>query len=184
MRERFYILTICAGIALFFSSQTKMVQAQAIVTRTNCPRFTTPGTIVAVQQVQTQANYPIIVLACYTLDPVSFVLDDTTSPPTIRGTGQGGTIIYTGTGGSGFDILNEIPTGSVNGINTNFTLSQVPKSLALGAANAYNVYVNGLKYTPGVDYQIVAGSKVINFFLAPAEGSVINADYSVFVVPE
>lgn len=63
---------------------SSLTLGQAIVQRTNCPRTLTPGTIVAVESVQTVANYPIVILACYQLDGTTFIVDNTTNPPTIK----------------------------------------------------------------------------------------------------
>jgi hypothetical protein len=56
---------------------------QAIVERTNCPKVLSPGTIVAAQAVSSLANYPVVILACYTLNASNFSIDNTTTPPTI-----------------------------------------------------------------------------------------------------
>lgn len=57
---------------LLFVLLSPLLHPQAIVQQTNCPKHLTAGTIVAAQAVSTLANYPVIILACYTLDPADF----------------------------------------------------------------------------------------------------------------
>ena len=49
-----------------------LATSQAIVQQTNCPKNLVANTIVVAQAVATQANYPVIILACYKLDPSVF----------------------------------------------------------------------------------------------------------------
>jgi hypothetical protein len=133
---------------------------QAIVLQTNCPKGLIPGTIVAAQSVTSVANYPVVILACYTLDPNVFTIDNTTTPPTIRVTGSGGTANF---------VTNEVPSGSVNGSNVTFTLANNP------IAGSQQLYLDGLRLTPTVDYTIVNGT--ITMLIAPLTGSRLLADY-------
>lgn len=66
-------------------------------------------------------------------------------------------------------IVGEIPSGSINGINTIFTLASSP------TANSVAIYVNGLRMANTVDYTI-SGS-TITFLIAPSTGYVILVDY-------
>lgn len=60
-------------------------------------------------------------------------------------------------------IRYEIPTGEVNGVNTEYTLSQTPQP------NKVEVYVDGQLVMPNVDYTI--DENVITFTSAPESGS-------------
>jgi hypothetical protein len=80
------------------------------------------------------------------------------------GTGGGGV------GGSFADA--EVPTGTVNGVNTVFTLISTPSP-----AGSLELFVNGLLQRQGVDYQI--SGNVVTFFLAsvPVSGDLLVASY-------
>lgn len=61
--------------SILFLLGTLNLWAQATVQQTNCPLVLNPGTIVVAQSVGgNNANYPIIILACYQLSPSSFVI--------------------------------------------------------------------------------------------------------------
>jgi hypothetical protein len=64
---------------------------------------------------------------------------------------------------------DEIPTGDINGVNTDFVLAHTP------TAGTLKVYVNGQRFTVDVDYTL-AGNTII-FFTAPPTGSGIICDY-------
>lgn len=57
------------------------------------------------------------------------------------------------------NIENEVPTGTINGINTNFTLTNTPVS------GNENVYLNGMRQKNTVDYTI--SNNIITFISAP-----------------
>ena len=66
----------------------------------------------------------------------------------------------------------ETPSGSINGVNTTFTLATTPSS-----PGSVHIYLNGLRMSPGVDYTI-SGSTIT--FLAgstPQTGDVLVASY-------
>lgn len=67
-------------------------------------------------------------------------------------------------------VYNETPTGTINGVNTDFTLVNTP------ASNSVRVYLEGKRLAPGVDYSIT--SSIISFVLAPLTGSIILVDYN------
>jgi hypothetical protein len=71
------------GCVTLGSTLGLLASGQAIVQQTNCPKVLSPGTIVAAQAVSSLANYPVIILACYTLNASNFSIDNTTTPPTI-----------------------------------------------------------------------------------------------------
>ena len=216
---------------------------QASVQQTNCPRILDPGTIVVAQSIGgNNANYPIIILACYLLDPSQFTItpgsggamgtisvtgsvasgaagttgniqinngsgffaaiasinegylslsnvttnNATTSAhgflPKIPGTA--GLCLDSSTGtwlsqvcgtasGSGapIEVRNEIPSGTINGVNTTFTLENTP------IGGSVNVYLNGLKLTPSVDLYTFSGNTITFSTYVPETGDVLNVDY-------
>lgn len=73
---------------------------------------------------------------------------------------------------TGTQVFNETPTGTVNGVNTTFTLANTPNPTA-----SLHFYKNGqLLYAGGVDYTLTTNS--ISTGVAPKTGDVISADYS------
>ena len=78
-----------------------------------------------------------------------------------------------GGGGAGANFADaEVPTGTVNGVNTQFTLAAAPSP-----ASSLELFRNGLVMRQGADYQI-AGN-VVTFFLAavPQTGDLLVAYY-------
>lgn len=70
---------------------------------------------------------------------------------------------------SGNFVFNEVPSGTVNGVNTSFTLANTP------VAGKTTVYLNGLLQKPTEDYTITGGS--ISFVTAPETGALLLANY-------
>lgn len=70
-------------------------------------------------------------------------------------------------------ILNELPTGTINGSNTSFTTAATP------VAGTAEVYQNGVRLYPGAgnDYTIAAGT--ITMLTAPVTGDRLTVDYQV-----
>lgn len=66
----------------------------------------------------------------------------------------------------------EIPTGTVNGVNTSFTLSFTPNY-----NNSVMVYVNGAIKILTTDFSVSGTS--ITFVTAPASGSTVYAVYTM-----
>jgi hypothetical protein len=64
----------------------------------------------------------------------------------------------------------EVPTGTVNGVNDEFTLATVPTY-----ASSLQVFLNGLIQRQGVDYGIIGDT--ITFTDAPALGQRVYAIY-------
>ncbi len=71
-------------------------------------------------------------------------------------------------------FVDETPSGTVNGSNTAFTLSQIP----FDADDSVQVFLDGLKQTRVTDYT-VSGSTV-TFVVAPALGQSIRVNYVQF----
>lgn len=68
-------------------------------------------------------------------------------------------------------VTGESPSGAVNGINDNFTLSQTPRT------NSVTVYVNGLRQLIGALNDYIISDAVITFTVAPLVSSIIVVDY-------
>jgi hypothetical protein len=81
-----------------------------------------------------------------------------------------------GGGAGGLAAIQEIPTGTIDGSNTVFTLAQTPF-----AASAVQVYLNGVYRTPTTDYTI-SGS-TITFVVAPPNASKVEAAYLIESTP-
>jgi hypothetical protein len=61
---------------------------------------------------------------------------------------------------------NETPSGTVNGVNTIFTLQNIPNP-----ASTLQLYWNGVLQTQGIDYTL--SGLTITFFVAPPTGSLV-----------
>ena len=78
-----------------------------------------------------------------------------------------------GAGGAGANFADaEVPTGSINGVNTQFTLVSAPSP-----AGSLELYRNGLVMRQGADYQITGNA--VTFFLGsvPQSGDLLVAYY-------
>lgn len=75
-----------------------------------------------------------------------------------------------GGGGGGGTWVTEVPTGTVDGANTAFTLSHAPNPAA-----SHQHYQNGLLQDPSDDYGL--SSATINYAVAPPTGSVLLSTY-------
>lgn len=76
----------------------------------------------------------------------------------------------TSTGTTVITVTREIPTGSINGVNTTFTLANVP------TLNSEQVYLNGLlQDTRGIDYSI--SGAIITFLVPPQTGDRVLVTY-------
>jgi len=73
------------------------------------------------------------------------------------------------TNGSGNSMVLEIPSGTVNGSNTVFTLSQTPLN------NVVIVTLNGLAQTKTTDYTV--SGTTVTFTVAPETGTVVYCQY-------
>ena len=67
-------------------------------------------------------------------------------------------------------FTKETPTGTINGVNTDFTLSVVPAS-----SQTVLVFIDGLMQTITTDYTL--SNQTISFVNAPALGQEINVFY-------
>lgn len=88
--------------------------------------------------------------------------------------------VYRGGGGGGFSVMameqhlidDETPTGTVNGVNKDFTLSHTPSP-----TTSLKVYVNGQRMRVTEDYTI--SGVTISFVTAPPTGSIILCDFRI-----
>lgn len=72
---------------------------------------------------------------------------------------------------TGTIVDNETPTGTINGVNTTFTLANTPSPTA-----SVHLYKNGqLLYAGGADYTLATAT--ITMTTAPKTGDVLSADY-------
>lgn len=69
-------------------------------------------------------------------------------------------------------VDNELPTGSINGINATFSLTNAPSPVA-----SLNLYRNGILMTAGVDYQLTGTSVVFFSTSTPQLGDILRASY-------
>lgn len=85
----------------------------------------------------------------------------------------GQVIVINSTGGlsSSNFIVGEFPSGSINGINQNYTLAHTP------VVNSDAIYLNGIRQYKGLGNDYTISSNVITFTVAPSTGSVLLADY-------
>jgi hypothetical protein len=67
-------------------------------------------------------------------------------------------------------IANEIPTGLINSLNTDFELLNTP------IVGTVEIYLNGILQAPGLDYTI--SGKDITFTKAPRTNSELLASYA------
>lgn len=77
-----------------------------------------------------------------------------------------------GTGVTGFFVDSEVPSGTINGTNTAFTLSNIPNpqsSLAL--------FRNGLMLKPGLDYTLSSAAITFLSVDIPVVGDTLQASY-------
>jgi len=82
---------------------------------------------------------------------------------------------YITTGGSGSIaglITNEVPSGTINSINTEFTLANDP------ITGTVEVYLNGLIQAPGTGKDYTISGKNISFTKAPRTNSEILVSYA------
>lgn len=68
-------------------------------------------------------------------------------------------------------VDNEVPSGTINGTNTDFTLASTPVS------GSVHVYLNGIRQTPGVGNDYTISGTTITFAAAPVSGDALLCDY-------
>lgn len=72
---------------------------------------------------------------------------------------------------SGTTITREIPSGTINGTNTNFTLASTPN------IGTEQVFINGSLLNAGANSDYVVDGSTITFTLAPQSGDVLLVNY-------
>jgi hypothetical protein len=90
---------------------------------------------------------------------------------------SGGVTTVNNTAGSGFmkytnQTYNETPTGTINGVNTSFTLAVAPVNSSL------RLYLNGMLLEPGAGNDYTISSNTITMLFAPATGDKLRAYYA------
>lgn len=70
-------------------------------------------------------------------------------------------------------VYNEIPTGSVNGINPTFTTALTP------ASGTQRLYAGGLRQTPGASFDYQISGNMFTFTNIPPSGTNLLIDYEV-----
>lgn len=70
-------------------------------------------------------------------------------------------------------VRNEVPSGTINGSNTIFTIANIPN------LNTQEVYLNGVRQRPGAGNDYTISGATITFLTAPTLGSNIIVDYFV-----
>ena len=68
-------------------------------------------------------------------------------------------------------IYNTIPTGTINGSNTTFTLVKAPR-----ITDAERVYLNGVRQNPGSSNDYTIAGKTLTFNTAPLTNDVLLVD--------
>jgi hypothetical protein len=68
-------------------------------------------------------------------------------------------------------IIRETPAGTVNGVNTAFTLANTP------IANTENLFLNGLLQEPGAGNDYTISGAAITMLNIPATGDRLRANY-------
>jgi len=68
-------------------------------------------------------------------------------------------------------VVEETPSGSINGSNTAFTLANTP------TANTVKLYLNGVRQKSGAGNDYTISTNVITMTTAPISGDVLIADY-------
>jgi hypothetical protein len=73
----------------------------------------------------------------------------------------------------GFDeyVVGEVPSGTVNGVNTTFTLANTPTT------DSQRIIVNGIDLTEGIGQDYTISGDTITFATAPETGDVLLVDY-------
>jgi hypothetical protein len=80
-----------------------------------------------------------------------------------------GTVTIDSAGGGGNFAENEVPTGTINGSNTDFTLANTP------TAGSVKLYTNGLRQRPTTDFTV--SGTTITYTTAPTTGWTHIVDY-------
>lgn len=68
-------------------------------------------------------------------------------------------------------VTNEVPSGTINGSNTAFTLANSP------TAGTVSLYLNGVRLQPGAGNDYTISGATITMLYAPATGDQLLADY-------
>lgn len=68
-------------------------------------------------------------------------------------------------------VFSELPSGTIDGTNTTFTLANTP------TVGTVRLYLNGLRQQEGVGKDYTISGSTITYLAAPLTGDVLLADY-------
>ena len=133
----------------------------------------TPSSTMVLMPVATLSNsgtpIPIFGFVCAQIDPAAFIFDKTTSPPTLRLKASSSSLPV---------FARETPAGTLDGVNTSFTLAFAPSSQC-----SVDIYRNGLLLTAQQDYTINGQTITFltvgpnNLSAVPQPGDILNGKY-------
>ena len=100
----------------------------------------------------------------------------TTVTGVLKGNGTAVSAAAAGTDflGPGNWVANEVPTGSINGVNTAFTLANTPN---VNVVNPVQLYLNGQLLEPGAGNDFTVAGTAVTMLFAPATGDKLRAYY-------
>lgn len=140
-------------------------QAPAVnIGRTTCPTSTLSQVVVAVS-LGTLGGFPIIHLTCANLDPNSFKLDLTVTPPVLS------TVITSQSAPINF-VDSETPAGNIDGTNTIFTIATTPAPQV-----SFHLYLSGLLLRLGIDYTLNGQTIMLTSVNTPQPGENLQCSY-------
>jgi len=122
------------------------------------------------QVADSQVAQPLGISAFYCRTPTgrrfiepdaSIVIDLVSIPNRVRATSGPGTTF----------MDNVVPTGTIDGINKTFSLSNIPSS------NSLHLFNGGIYQKSGTDYNLTTNQ--ISFIIAPTTGAILIANYRV-----
>lgn len=163
--------TISKGLQKEFKDQIDSLYKEiaGLNTRLNAPRANTwggasiitylYGSVISPQNMYNQINW--IFVGC----SVTAVNNNSTQQVDV-------TVTVTGGGGSANFIDQEIPSGTVNGINASFGLTHAPTP-----AKSLMLFVNGANQFQGSDYTLSTTAITFNASAIPGSGSLLQAWY-------
>lgn len=69
------------------------------------------------------------------------------------------------------DVTNEVPSGTINGVNSTFTLANTP------IAGKEKIYLNGVRLFPGAGNDYTIATATVTMLIVPQTGDRLTADY-------
>lgn len=149
-------------LSLLFVCITASAQTTISIGQMSCPASTSPQILVAIP-LGSIGSIPIIRLTCAVLDPATLILDTTRTPPVLRA-------VAIQAPGTNY-VDGEVPTGLMDGANSNFTLASTP------IAGSLHLHRNGVRQKSGLDYNLVGISILFLAGSTPQPGDTLLVDY-------